>query len=313
MAAFGFSGGLTVIQHGWVHGRHTLAHSAARCPSITTWRVVPGLVATLVLGLLVAACSRQDPATLAVPAAEAEFAKVVAERLRQRQFAELEAELLDEFVTPSTQSDLKALADAFPEGEPLGLAAIRSQSHITGGQASYELTYEYEYPAAWVITDVLLRKSGERVFIAGLHVTTLPESAESFTRFDVSRQGVLGYVFATLAISVPLFIAVAFVICLRTPIPRRKWLWALFVLVGFSPVSLNLTSGEVGFKPFGMMLLGAAAVSMGRHSPWVLSFAAPFGAIAFLARRRTWLAQSAAPDPTASALAAPARASDEKE
>ncbi len=88
---------------------------------------------------------------------------------------------------------------------------------------------------------------------------------------------------------IPLFILATLVECVRTPIPRRKWLWVLFILLGFGSIQLNWTTADYAIQAFHVNLLGAGAVASGRYAPWVLSFGIPLGAITFWSRRKEFL------------------------
>jgi hypothetical protein len=87
---------------------------------------------------------------------------------------------------------------------------------------------------------------------------------------------------------VPVFIVVSTIVCIRTPIPRRKWLWIIFILVGFGQFELNWTTGDARLK-LGIQLLGAAATWLGPYAPMILSVSLPVGAAVFWMRRKKWL------------------------
>ena len=76
----------------------------------------------------------------------------------------------------------------------------------------------------------------------------------------------------------------AFVLCIRTRNVKRKWLWILFILVGFGAVQANWTTGEIGFKLLNIQLFSAGAVAQS-YSPWIITAALPLGAIIFLFKR----------------------------
>lgn len=83
-----------------------------------------------------------------------------------------------------------------------------------------------------------------------------------------------------------MFILVTLVACIRTKMRRRKWRWILFVLVGGVSLSLNWTTGEIGFSPLSVRLLGASAMTTSAYSPWIVSISFPLGAAMFWLKRR---------------------------
>lgn len=256
------------------------------------------LLALVLVACLVPGCGFDEIPASMIPQAESAFAQSLVAQLRNRQFEEVEARLGSELRAEASRASLEKLANLFPPTEPVGVTTVGSVTQVNNGEWAAQLTYQYEYPASWLLAAVTLRRAGDDLVVTGINVQPMTSSLQEINGFSVHRQGALGYAFLSLAVLVPLFILAVFVVCLRTPIPKRKWLWAIFVLLGFSPVSLNLTTGEVGFQLFGIMLLGASVTAQGPFAPWVIAFAAPFGAAVFLARRPGWV-QAAARTATA--------------
>ena len=92
-----------------------------------------------------------------------------------------------------------------------------------------------------------------------------------------------------MAIFIPIFILFAVVQCIRTLMPRRKWLWIIFILVGVTEFQLNWTTGEIGFKLLNVSLLAAGFAKFSPVSPLILKVGVPLGAIIFLLERSRWL------------------------
>lgn len=88
-----------------------------------------------------------------------------------------------------------------------------------------------------------------------------------------------------LAILVPLFTLYALILCIRTKIEKKKWLWVIFVLAGIASFSVDWTTGQWRIVPLSFQLLGAGA-SAPPYGPWVISVSLPLGAIIFLLKRK---------------------------
>ncbi|KRE88898.1 hypothetical protein ASG87_09545 [Frateuria sp. Soil773] len=144
---------------------------------------------------------------------------------------------------------------------------------------------------------LLVRQDG-KLLIEGLHANRLAEPLEASHALTLKGKSAAHWLMALLTCAEALFCLYAFVLCLRTPIPRRKWLWALFTLVGVGTLQFNWVSGAFGILPLSVQFLfGVSAVSA-PYGPWILSVSIPLGAICFLARRRHWKAAATPPLPT---------------
>lgn len=93
-----------------------------------------------------------------------------------------------------------------------------------------------------------------------------------------------------------MLILVALIVCIRSRI-RRKWLWIIFILLGFVQFRFDWSSGQFNVQPASLMLFGASFMRLGPYAPWILGFAIPVGAITFLLLRR-WLIIEEAPKAT---------------
>jgi hypothetical protein len=102
---------------------------------------------------------------------------------------------------------------------------------------------------------------------------------------------------ALLTCAEALFCLYAFVLCLRTPIARYKWLWVLFTLVGVTTLRFDWSSGHFAFVPLSAQFLFGVSATATPYGPWVLSVSIPLGAIWFLAKRRSLRAATTAPPP----------------
>jgi hypothetical protein len=80
--------------------------------------------------------------------------------------------------------------------------------------------------------------------------------------------------------------------CIRSRI-RRKWLWIIFILLGFVQFRFDWSTGHFDVQPISFALFGAGAFRPSAYAPWVLNFAIPVGAIIFFATRRRLLLDDA--------------------
>jgi hypothetical protein len=96
----------------------------------------------------------------------------------------------------------------------------------------------------------------------------------------------LQYGVLTLAVGVAIFTLCVLVVCIRTKLKRRKWLWILFILFGFGKLSVNWATGQWGIQVLAAQLFSASTYA-DFFGPWIISVSLPIGAMVFLRFRRT--------------------------
>ena len=249
------------------------------------------LIAVLIWMLI--GCDQQAIFERFIPQEEAAIAKELLSRLAAKDYAAIEKQLDPSIQVPTLRSTLEQMAAAFPPGQPKGVAAVGSNTITENGISTYNLTFEYQYEGVWLLSNVVFQRRDGRVNVLGLHVNPMKQSLQEINRFTLEGKGFLHYVVLALTIAVPVFIVYTLVLCVKTPIARRKWLWVLFVAVGFVQLSLNWTDGSFRLQPISFALLGAGFYRGGPYAPYIFNVAFPLGAIVFLARRRSLAAKCA--------------------
>jgi hypothetical protein len=253
------------------------------------------LVPLLMVAALATGCDQQALLERFIPQEEAEFARQLLARLAAEDYESIEAQLDPRIRTPSARSTLEQMAALFPAEDPTAINTVGANTSIVDDVATYNLTFEHEYSESWLLAHVVLQKREGQLTILGLNVIPQDQPLQELNRFTFAGKSVLHYAVFALAIAIPAFIVYALVLCIRTPIAKRKWLWVIFVALGIVQLSLNWTDGSYVIQPLSFSILGAGFVRAGFYGPVILSVALPIGAIVFLARRRHLLAQNQGP------------------
>ena len=259
-------------------------------------RVVYALSCVLVV-VLMTACDQQAMLEKFIPKEEAASAKRLLSQLAARDYESVENQLDPSLRTPSIRSTLEQMAAVFPSQDPNRVNVVGSNTSTFNGVTTYNLTFEHDYPDTWLLTNVVLQRRGgsaEQLMVLGLHVTPIRQSLEETNRFTFEGKTALHYIVFALVVAIPVFIVFALVLCFRTPIVRRKWLWLVFVALGLVQFSLNWTDGSYAVQPISFALLGAGFSRAGPYAPFVFTVSIPLGAIVFLARRKYLTARSEA-------------------
>lgn len=175
-----------------------------------------------------------------------------------------------------------------PSGSPTVRELIGYQRHSANSNPpSFNLSYQYGFDGKWVAINVAFREAAPgRIEIFGMRVYPLAASLQESHRFTFVGKSWIHYAFLACCLGIAVFTVGTLVACARTPIRRRKWLWIVFVLLGFVQFSLDWTTGTWGAQPLTLQLLGGGALRATPYSPWIVSFSLPVGAVVFWLRRR---------------------------
>jgi len=235
--------------------------------------------------LLIAACSQQALIDKLTPHPAAEIARSVLEQVRQGDMEPVKSKLDEKLrQDPGIDAKLKELNGYFPAGSPRSMKLVGTNTLAVNGSSRYDLTYEYEFADGWVLGNVVLVGADDAMRLEGMHVQRMSQSLEQANAFTLSGKRATHWIMLVFCIVIPVFCLYAFVLCLRTPIARRKWLWAIGTLIGFATLRFNWTTGAFGFQLLSIQLFGASSFS-NAYSPTILGVSLPLGAIWFLACR----------------------------
>jgi hypothetical protein len=237
--------------------------------------------------ILFTGCSYEKMLDKLEPKEESAFAKTYLEKLRQRNIAGIKEHLSSELLTPDADSKLTEVANYFPEGEPVAIKLIGANVFKSSSAWQANLTYQYQFKSEWAVANIVLSRENGILIVKGIHVNRLAQSLEEANAFTLSNKSTIHYLFLFCAVAIPLFILYSLILCIRTPIEKRKWLWVIFILLGFVGISLNWTTGQVSVNLIQFQLLGAAALAASPYAPWIITMSVPLGAIIFLFKRKS--------------------------
>lgn len=258
------------------------------------------LAVLALLCLVLNACSQQSLVDKLEPKAESSTAKAIIEQLRSGDLAAVKARLDPKYAGPNLDRTLNELAALFPQGTPDSVKTVgayttyASQAGSPQQRAEFSLTYEYQFRDKWILASVVLVRQHDKLLIEGLHARPMSESLEASNAFTLKHKGIVHWLMLALFVANALLCLCAFVLCLRAPIARRKWLWAIFTLLGVTTLRFDWSSGHFAFQALSVQLFGGSIVAQ-PYGPWVLGLSIPLGAIWFLVVRRRLIAASVPP------------------
>jgi hypothetical protein len=243
-------------------------------------------VLCLLLAML-AGCSFEQMLEKFEPKEDSRFAKEYLENLRERNFDEVKKHLSRDLLTADIDFKLSETAAYFPEGEPTDVKTVGFNVVNFSGRRKTSISYQYTFPDGWALADVALVNEDGKITVMGTHINRLEQSLEEANAFTFRGKGVVHYLFLILVFVIPLFVLYSLVLCIRTPMKRRKWLWIIFVLLGVVGFNLNWTSGQVAIQALSIHLLGTGAMRASPYAPWIMTISIPIGSILFLIKRKS--------------------------
>jgi hypothetical protein len=236
--------------------------------------------------LLPAYASAPDTRTID-PQGQQIAAKFLAE-LSTGQFGAAKARL-DPKLRGNADAALPQIRDALPAASPrlIDSQSTTFTSFVSDAEsATSKFTYAMDADSKHALVVITTQRDDKGVMVTDIGITDLKAPPEQLARFSLADKPPGHFVFlAAMAATLGIIIA-ALVALVRAKGTRRRWLWALAIVMAVGKVSMNWVTGELAFTVGNLQLLGIAAVQPNPAFPWILSFGLPVGALIFLWRQR---------------------------
>lgn len=222
------------------------------------------------------------------PKEETEFSKQYFTFIQSHNIEAIKKYLDPKVADAQLEQKFDKVAKLFPNESPKSIKFIGDNAMAMDGVTRSNLSLEYEFSNTWDLANIVLEKQGSTYRVLGFNIQQLKDSLENLTRFTFWGQDSKHYLVFTAAILLLLLDIYALVLCIKTPIPKRKWLWIIFILIGFGTVAFNWMTGEFYFDPLSIKL-PLVQFSQMLYQPFMIHMLIPVGAIVFLLRRKKWL------------------------
>lgn len=242
-----------------------------------------GLI-VIVMAMILSGCDQASMLKKMIPPEGESTAKSYINLLRQNSFEQIEKDLDPSIKSPDIRNEMVKMAGMIPTQNPESIKVVGSQVFNGPDFTRTNITFEYQFPHKWLLINVATQKKGGASSIVGFNVTPIPDSLEQLNKFTLVGKNVLQYSVFVLAIILSLFNLYALILCIRTRIEKRKWLWVIFVMLGFAKLTVDWTTGQWGITPVAFQFLSAGAFAQ-LYGPWMISISFPLGAIIFMAKR----------------------------
>lgn len=158
------------------------------------------------------------------------------------------------------------------------------------------LTYEVHGASGWSLANVGVDEDSGPPAVFSFRTQSLTRSLEAANAFALSGKSIGNYAMLVAAGVSLAFSLVVAALAVRSRLPRR-WLWALFALLGSSDVLLNWTTGQIGSKLISVRFPTVGFSRVSPAAPWILAVAFPIGAVVVLYRLQRLRRPPPDPDP----------------
>jgi hypothetical protein len=203
------------------------------------------------------------------------------EEIRQRQVDQLLQAFDPSADKGRLRGDLGTVIALVPQQEPLGVETLGATAECKGsGVCTKLITLEYKYADRWILFQVTVSNRSGHYAITKLYVQPESMPLESMRQFTLRGKGWLHYAILLMSLLSVGFAVYALVLCIRTPIQKRKWLWIILTILGLGKLGIEWSSGELWYKIFHISIL-PAGWGFDPESPFMYA-SIPAGAILFL-------------------------------
>lgn len=225
-------------------------------------------------------------------------AKSNVDYLRHGQFDKIEASLDPSIDRANVPADLARMASILPQQEPQSIKTVGAYvTCATRKGCDTRVTLEYQFPSKWILVEMVVHRQNNTATITDFHIEPERDSLDAINRFTLLGKDPVQYAILSTAILFATVMLYALVLCIKTRMEKRKWLWMLFILLGLGQVGVNWTTGETFYKTLYISILPFGFSSM-VYGPWMIYISLPVGAVLFLVLRER-LGKPKTPEPVA--------------
>jgi len=213
-------------------------------------------------------------------------AKRTFDELRHKQLDQVEAAFFPGLDRSELHEKLPEVAALIPEGDPVSVNKVGAFVECkTRSGCNNTVTLEYEFTShRFVLFKVVVHTQDGRSGLLSLYAQNRSQSLEEENRFTLVGKDPLQYTVLLAWVVIAAVTIYALILCIRTPLSKKKWLWIIFILLGIGRLGLNWTTGEASYNIFHIMILPAGIFGQ-PYGPLTLFVSLPVGSIAFLVLR----------------------------
>ena len=209
-----------------------------------------------------------------------QFSKQYLTSIEERDWKTVQAVTDQKILGTGAAATFDMLANLIPNGPP----AV----HVTGVNTVKSpdlervyVTLEYVFPDKTLLANFVLNRNGSSYLVEGVHIQPLTAPLEKYYAFHFLGQDRTHYAIFSSAVLLILFDAFALARCIMMPRLHRKWLWVVFILVGFGSVQYNWTDATFAYQAL-TAHIPVVWLTQLSFQPFLVGVSFPLGALLFL-------------------------------
>lgn len=144
---------------------------------------------------------------------------------------------------------------------------------------------EVIYQKSEIVVEMLHYKVGDTIKVLGFRVYPKQE-IKDFFKAGFTNATLSAYITIFFSVFTLILIVTALILCINNDNLSRKWLWIIFVILGFVGFDFNWTTQTFQYSLLSFRIFGVGWFKAGCYSPLILSFSIPVGAIFYLYKYR---------------------------
>jgi|SRR5579862_9903791 len=180
----------------------------------------------------------------------------------------------------SASEKMRIICRDLGRGQIRSIKVVGSNIMYSGKDRRSFLTYEIEYPSAWMLVEVVVDGVDSNFVVWGLHANSIDSPLEVLNAFTLKGKPDWLVELLVIAGLEVIFILFSLFVCVRSDV-SRKWIWMLVMIIGVGKFSVNWTTGFWDYQLFYFQLLGVGIQKNGEYAPWILALSFPLGALIF--------------------------------
>lgn len=214
------------------------------------------------------------------------------EELRERQVDQILQSFDPSADKDRLRGDIEKVVSLVPQEKPIGVETLGATGECkVSGVCIKQIVLEYEYPDRWILFQVTVSNRIGHYAITELYVTPESMPLESMRQFTFRGKGWPHYAILLSSLLCVVIAFYALVVCIRTPIRKRKWLWIIVTILGIGKLGIEWSSGQLWYKIAYLSIL-PAGWGFDSESPFMYA-SIPAGAILFLLLRNRLMRRDA--------------------
>lgn len=216
------------------------------------------------------------------------FSNIVINNLQARNFTALATLQNPLFSAKSMHALSDAFNQLFPKKMPTNVTLVSLRELPIYGEkpiTETQATLQYQFDKDWFLVNLIYHDEQSEKKLIGLHFYKLQNSLENIYKINLLSANLKQLGALIMATIVSLSIMIALLLLIYDTSLERKWLWGIFIILGFVIFNFNWTTQTYYMNLTGIQIFGAVFFRENIYTPLFIKFSIPLGAIIYLTKR----------------------------